>query len=1027
MAATNVQAFSGDVEISSNLAVDTNTLFVDSEGNKVGIGVTDPSTYLHLSAKNSNPGATEGDFIGTHDLTEYLRFTSMADVGDVNTVSVGFKLGADDNSDVGPDGRLDICANDGSSAGNDFGATPDRTIATFLGGGNVGIGTNVPGAKFTLYGDDTQDEGGLLMKVVDRLSFDNGFTGIGLGGYATTSAPIIHVAKSAIIHERTGFNGTGNLMFCNDDTSDNNDVSNTHARMTITGAGDVGIGTTNPVGVNGGQRLEGSSSTGFEYIATRDDTAGEIDDFVGAYLFKNTDTDGTEPHYAGMSAKLTGTNGPMDLRFHTNRDRYETDAVPDMIIDQLGRVGIGEAGPEAKLQVASTAQDSSDASNNANQIRIDCTNTNSHAGTGGGITFCQRYFNGSDSMIATGGVFGARLGGTNGSYGGGLVFKYKPNGSGPIVEGMVLSSSGYVGIGMTEPGYTLDVNGTTRLPTIFRSPHRKELANEFYFASGSTGTANKVLLQIDTNSSAYTDQSEYAGTIDLHIVAQRTQSSYNVDSVNIKLNFCVGWNEQSDAWQILEFIQENKSVFINGYKILTSIPIFKYKYVDRQLQIYVSYNYEQIGAWHTYVATVSGDTVSDITIVGENTLMASGTNGTAFQGICYSTGGNVGIGTASPGHAFEVGGSTSVLTRINNKSQQPHIMLQSLTAHWQLWNNGSDNYLRFYCGGDRAYLQCAGTNDLLNFTGQHRTFINNIPFSQANDLQGFIVSADQNKYIKMSGGIEAGSNAITINESLPIVSLSNVVQDKRCFGVISLSEDPDTRSDCHGNMVSLFEKENGDTRVYINSVGEGALWVTNINGPLESGDYITTSNIAGYGQKQNSDSLKNYTVAKITMDCDFNPVTQPIKKLKQELGDVEYWVNTEELDVSEEEYLNLEPENRKILTNTRYSNGEYDIDVNQYETLDSNTQSTFTEVTENTYIHIKKEYGKQYKIGLEREVRQELVNVLDEHSQIQWEDDPSGATEKAYKIRYLDADGNITDEANHVYKAAFVGCTYHCG
>jgi len=408
---------------------------------------------------------------------------------------------------------------------------------------------------------------------------------------------------------------------------------------------------------------------------------------------------------------------------------------------------------------------------------------------------------------------------------------------------------------------------------------------------------------------------------------------------------------------------------------------------------------------------------------GQNLEFANGDS----NKMTMKSSGDLGIGSNSPGHKLEVGGSTSVLSRINNKSSSPHVMLQSATAFWQIWNNGSDSLLRFYCGGDKAYLQCSGGNDLLNFTGQHRTFINNIPFSQANDLQGFIVSADQNKYIKMSGGIEAGSNAITINESLPIVSLSNVVQDKRCFGVISLSEDPDTRSDCHGNMVSLFEKENGDTRVYINSVGEGALWVTNINGPLESGDYITTSNVAGYGQKQNSDSLKNYTVAKITMDCDFNPVTQPIKKLKQELGDVEYWVSTEELDVSEEEYLNLEPENRKILTNTRYSNGEYDIDVNQYETLDSNTQSTFTEVTENTYIHIKKEYGKQYKIGLEREVRRELVNVLDEYGQIQWEDDPSGATEKAYKIRYLDADGNITDEANHVYKAAFVGCTYHCG
>jgi len=49
MAQTNVQAFSGDVAISSNLAVDTNTLFVDSVGNKVGIGTTDPKTPLEVS------------------------------------------------------------------------------------------------------------------------------------------------------------------------------------------------------------------------------------------------------------------------------------------------------------------------------------------------------------------------------------------------------------------------------------------------------------------------------------------------------------------------------------------------------------------------------------------------------------------------------------------------------------------------------------------------------------------------------------------------------------------------------------------------------------------------------------------------------------------------------------------------------------------------------------------------------------------------------------------------------------------
>ncbi len=54
---------------------------------------------------------------------------------------------------------------------------------------------------------------------------------------------------------------------------------------------------------------------------------------------------------------------------------------------------------------------------------------------------------------------------------------------------------------------------------------------------------------------------------------------------------------------------------------------------------------------------------------------------------------------------------------------------------------------------------------------------------------------------------------------------SNVATDKKCFGVISASEDPESRQDRYGNIVSVFEKEKGDTRVYINSVGEGAIWV----------------------------------------------------------------------------------------------------------------------------------------------------------------------------------------------------------
>ena len=158
------------------------------------------------------------------------------------------------------------------------------------------------------------------------------------------------------------------------------------------------------------------------------------------------------------------------------------------------------------------------------------------------------------------------------------------------------------------------------------------------------------------------------------------------------------------------------------------------------------------------------------------------------------------------------------------------------------------------------------------------------------NYEGLIVCASQDAYVKMSGGIAYGQDAITTNESLPVVSLSKTMKDKRCFGVISSTEDPEQRKEANGNFVSLFQKEKGDTRVYINSVGEGAMWVVSgvsgIGGFLESGDYITTSSIPGYGCLQDDDLLHNYTVAKITMNCDFDPPQVPkMTILKNEKGD----------------------------------------------------------------------------------------------------------------------------------------------
>ena len=416
-------------------------------------------------------------------------------------------------------------------------------------------------------------------------------------------------------------------------------------------------------------------------------------------------------------------------------------------------------------------------------------------------------------------------------------------------------------------------------------------------------------------------------------------------------------------------------------------------------------------------------------------------NHNGVDGLLYMKG-KVGIGIQSPDAYFHVFRDSSALGE--NSDQDTHVQVETAgqltierksgstliaklyssmgssrpkwiyyhdsNSYWQAGQaytsiSGSTyNDFKFFWKTDtKAYIDASDGSVEINFTGQHRTFIDGVPTSESGDFVGLIVSANKNKYMKMSKGVEMGSNAITINESLPLVSLSTVAHDKACFGVISDAEDPETRKDSFGNLITVSsKKEKGDTRVYINSVGEGAIWVTNINGPLESGDYITTSNVAGYGQKQDDDVLHNYTVAKITMDCDFDPVTQPVQIIKKEIGEVNYWVNTTYENVSEEEYSNLTDEDRRIV--------------------------------DGIYQKIIKLESKTEEEGYELEVRQELVNVLDEHDQLQWED--SGETEKAYKVRYLLPDGTQISEEQYtakalaneeVYIAAFVGCTYHCG
>jgi len=96
-------------------------------------------------------------------------------------------------------------------------------------------------------------------------------------------------------------------------------------------------------------------------------------------------------------------------------------------------------------------------------------------------------------------------------------------------------------------------------------------------------------------------------------------------------------------------------------------------------------------------------------------------------------------------------------------------------------------------------------------------------------------------------------DGITIEDSIPIVQLCKVRKDKRVFGVLG----------------SPTRSTNNKGRLIVNSIGEGAICVCNTNGNIENGDYIQSSDILGYGEKQDDDILHNYSVAKAVMDCTF--------------------------------------------------------------------------------------------------------------------------------------------------------------
>jgi hypothetical protein len=158
-----------------------------------------------------------------------------------------------------------------------------------------------------------------------------------------------------------------------------------------------------------------------------------------------------------------------------------------------------------------------------------------------------------------------------------------------------------------------------------------------------------------------------------------------------------------------------------------------------------------------------------------------------------------------------------------------------------------------YIGGDVYGIEYGG------FTGQHMTPVD----------QGELNSFGAKGLIVSSNGVAMTDKSIS--EPYVGTTLARKEKDKAVLGIIA-------------KLPRLYDKsghsfkgwEEGVYGIAVNSVGNGRVWVTNIAGEVQNGDYICSSNIPGYGQLQDDDLMHNYTAAKSTETIDWDNVTDTI-------------------------------------------------------------------------------------------------------------------------------------------------------
>jgi len=230
----------------------------------------------------------------------------------------------------------------------------------------------------------------------------------------------------------------------------------------------------------------------------------------------------------------------------------------------------------------------------------------------------------------------------------------------------------------------------------------------------------------------------------------------------------------------------------------------------------------------------------------------SGIEGTGVYGLASNSGGDVNYGgsfTAMGGNGIGVQGYAWNPGRVTNYGGR---FVANGTMGTGVYGKG--NAYSFYADGTGV--------DYGPFTGAHEVkFAAEMP---EDILPGLIVSTTGRTEVRKDQ-----NGNVSLSSTLPTVALSESERDKKVFGVIV--------SGMPLHKDHWYESKAGERFGVVNALGEGRVWVTDRNGNIKAGDYITTSEILGHGMLQDDDLLHSYTLGKAIETVNWDQVTETVE------------------------------------------------------------------------------------------------------------------------------------------------------